>query len=251
MMLLLPILTSFVTADRPPFTVTFTDKRAKELRVTITNIGNDDVYNISWLMYYPSSFEVLFGNNPNQIEGVIPHLAPGQSAILSTGPVFEFCLQGTIQFYIDGYCLLFGTKDFIGPWVVDTLLIPYEGGFSSTPDDLFFGVTNGTEEIRAFIDNTKDIYQTDVQWAIEFSCYPRNIKSMRFNGTIELIEPKERAYIGTGPIFGFHPWADIFVYVNGYGPAHGYQHIIGHQVIFPRYMPNHSLDRHTLCFPLS
>jgi len=146
MLLILPIFTCFATADRPPYTVTFTDKRAKELRVTITNIGDVDAYNISWLMYYPATFEVLFGKPWNQIEGVIPHLAAGSSTILSTGPVFEFCLQGAVQFCIDGYCLLFGTKNIIGPWVVDPLLIWYSGGYSSTPDSLFFGVTNGTEE---------------------------------------------------------------------------------------------------------
>ena len=236
---MVPLLTCIVTADRPPYEVTFTDKRAKELRVTIKNIGDTDAYNISWLMYYPSSFEHALGRLEHQMDGVIPHLPPGSSAIVTTGPIFGFCLRGEVMVYIDGYCLLFGTKNIIGTTVVDPNLVRYKDEYFSTPNGLFFGVTNGTREIRAFIENTRIEYAFNVKWVITFSCYPGNRKPMQFSGVIDRIGPQERAYIGTGPIFGFHPWADVYIYVNDYGPAHGYQDIIGSFVIFPRLMPNH------------
>ena len=229
-----------VNADeQTEFKVTFVDRREKELRIAITNIGEVDAYNVPWLMYYPKPVPIFLNPNPNKIEGVIAHLPAGSSYIVTTGPIFGFHLQGTVQVYVGDYCIFFGTKNIIGFNVVDSQLIRYKNNFFTTPDHLYFGVTNGTNEIRAFIQNTATLSSAyNVRWTIELSLYPGNIKPMKYNGTIERIKPQERVFIGTGPLQGFHPWADVFVYVNDYGPAHGYQHIIGSHVIFPLYMPN-------------
>lgn len=238
---MLPALTSIAPVQgKPEFKVTFVDRREKELRIAITNIGDIDAYNVTWLMYYPQPLPLFVLPNPKMIEGVIAYLPVGSSHIISTGPMFGFHLHGTVQVYVGDYCVFYGDKNIIGFNVIDPWFIRYKNNFYTTPDGLYFGVTDGTiNEIRVFIVNTVPTSSAyNVHWTIELSLYPGNIKPKKFNGTIEKIGPSERVFVGLGPLWGFHPWADVFVYVNDYGPAHGYQHILGPCIIFPRYMPN-------------
>lgn len=241
-MLIIPIFTCIVTVDgQPEYTVSFVDRRGKELRIAITNIGDTDAYNVSWLMYYPKPLPLFLEPNPNMMQGSISHLPVGSSYIVSTGPMFGFHLQGSVQVCVNDYCIFFGTKNIIGCNVVDPLFVEYENNFSSTPDHLYFGMTNinGTRRIQAFIQNlAADTVAQDVRWSIELSLFPAHLIPVKFTGTITRILPGERVFVQTDPLFGFHLWADVFVYVNGYGPAHGYQHIIGPRVIFPYFMPN-------------
>ncbi|MBN1280562.1 MAG: hypothetical protein JXA00_02835 [Candidatus Thermoplasmatota archaeon] len=236
-----PVLRGVTVDDgQPEFEVTFLDRRARELRIAITNSGDADAYNVSWLMYYPQPLPLCILPNPNMMEGTIAHLPVGSSYIVSTGPMFGFHLQGAVQVYVGEYCLFHGTKNIIGFTVVDPWFIRYENDFFTTPDGLSFGVTEGTRtEIRAFIQNTATESAHNVHWTIELSLFPGNSRPMTFNGTIDRLDPEERVFVSPGSLHGFHLWADVFVYVNNYGPAHGYQHIIGPYVIFPRYMPNH------------
>jgi hypothetical protein len=230
-----------VTVDgQPEYTVSFVDRREKELRIAITNIGDTDAYNVSWLMYYPKPLPLFLEPNSNMMQGSILYLPVGSSYIVSTGPMFGFHLQGTVQVCVNDYCIFFGTKNIIGFNVVDPLFVEYENNFSSTPDHLYFGMTNinGTRKIQAFIQNlAADTIAQDVEWSIELSLFPAHLKPVKFTGTIDRILPGERVFVQTDPLFGFHLWADVFVYVNDYGPAHGYQHIIGPRVIFPYFMP--------------
>jgi len=97
-LLIIPIFTCIVTVDgQPEYTVSFVDRREKELRIAITNIGDTDAYNVSWLMYYPKPLPLFLEPNPNMMQGSIPHLPVGSSYIISTGPMFGFHLQGTVQ----------------------------------------------------------------------------------------------------------------------------------------------------------
>lgn len=242
MVVMLPIFACSVTVEgQPEYNVSFVDRWEKELRIAITNVGDSDAYNVSWLMYYPKPLPLFLQPHPNMMHGSIPHLPVGSSYIVSTGPQFGFHLQGTVQVFVNDYCIFVGTKNIIGFTVVDPLFVEYENNFSSTPDHLYFGVTNiyGKRQIQVFIQNlAQETIAQNVHWSIELSLAPANLKPVEFTGTIERILPGERVFVQTDPLFGFHLWADVFVYVNGYGPAHGFQHIIGPYVLFPMSMPN-------------
>ena len=241
-LLVIPLFTCIAVVDgQPSYTGFFVDRREKELRVAITNIGDTDAFNVSWEMHYPKPVPIFLNPNPNVMQGSIPYLPVGSSYIISTGPMFGFHLQGIVDVWIDGYCIFSGWKTIVGSTVIDPIFIEYENNFSATPDHLYFGVTNinGTRKIQVFIQNlVADSIAENVQWSIELSLYPANLKPVKFTGTIERILPGERVFVQTDSLFGFHLWADVFVYVNGYGPAHGYQHIVGPFVIFPYFMPN-------------
>jgi hypothetical protein len=223
------------------------DKLDKEIIVAVYNFKDTTQMNVPWSI----EFQRFPGSSPyalKKIQGTIPQIASHETVFLKSGPVFGYMRQSIVNVTIGDQNAIAGWKNIMGPFVLEPKFRPYT---NPVYQDLYYSdfiarfVSNDTgSEIKVQVTNVGNTVREKVSWFIGINQWYVLWKKRFYQheqGTIEHLGPGESVTISLRLLenqTGFYPWSYIQVSIDGYGAAFDHRHVIGSQIIKPKYLPN-------------